>query len=37
MFKRLGAAILLVEDLEKSVNFYRDILELNKKPVTRLG
>ncbi|HEX5673047.1 MAG: VOC family protein [Nitrososphaerota archaeon] len=31
MFKRLGAAILLVEDLEKSVNFYRDILELKIK------
>ena len=27
MFKRLGAAILLVEDLEKSIDFYRDILE----------
>ena len=31
MFKRLGAAILLVEDLEKSINFYRDILELKIK------
>ena len=31
MFKRLGAAILLVEDLEKSIDFYRDILELKIK------
>ena len=31
MFKRLGAAILLVEDLEKSIVFYRDILELKIK------
>ena len=28
MFKRLGAAILLVEDLQKSIAFYRDTLEL---------
>ena len=31
MFKRLGAAILLVEDLQKSIAFYRDILELKIK------
>ena len=31
MFKRLGAAIILVEDLEKSIVFYRDILELKIK------
>jgi catechol 2,3-dioxygenase-like lactoylglutathione lyase family enzyme len=31
MFKLLGAAILLVEDLEKSIDFYRDILELKIK------
>lgn len=31
MFKRLGAAILLVEDLEKSIAFYRDTLELEIK------
>ena len=26
MFKRVGAAILLIENMEKSVTFYRDIL-----------
>ena len=31
MFKRLGAAILLVEDLQKSIGFYRDTLELEIK------
>jgi len=31
MFKRLGAAILLVEDLQKSIAFYRDTLELEIK------
>lgn len=31
MFKRLGAAIILVEDLQKSVAFYRDTLELKIK------
>ena len=31
MFKRLGAAILLVEDLQKCIAFYRDILELKIK------
>ena len=31
MFKRLGAAILLVEDLQKSISFYRDTLELKIK------
>jgi len=27
-FKRLGAVILLVSDMDKSIKFYRDILEL---------
>jgi lactoylglutathione lyase len=27
-FKRLGAVILLVSDMDKSINFYRDVLEL---------
>ena len=27
-FKRLGAVILLVSDMEKSIKFYRDVLEL---------
>lgn len=31
MFKRLGAAILLVEDLQKSIAFYKDTLELKIK------
>ena len=31
MFKRLGAAILLVEDLQKCMSFYRDTLELKIK------
>jgi lactoylglutathione lyase len=31
MFKRVGAAIVLVEDMEKSVTFYRDILGLKIK------
>ena len=31
MFKRLGAVILLVEDLQKCVAFYRDTLELKIK------
>ena len=31
MFKRLGAAILLVEELQKSIAFYRDTLELKIK------
>ena len=31
MFKRLGAAILLVEDLQKSIAFYKDTLELEIK------
>ncbi len=30
-FKRLGAIILLVSDLDKSVKFYRDVLELPVK------
>ena len=34
MFKRLGAAILLVEDLQKSIEFYRDTLELKIKNQT---
>ena len=27
-FKRLGAVILLVSDMDKSIKFYRDVLEL---------
>ena len=27
-FKRLGALILLVSDMDKSIKFYRDVLEL---------
>jgi len=27
-FKRLGAVILLVSDMDKSIRFYRDVLEL---------
>ena len=27
-FKRIGAVILLVSDMEKSIKFYRDVLEL---------
>jgi catechol 2,3-dioxygenase-like lactoylglutathione lyase family enzyme len=27
-FKRLGAVILLVSDIDKSIKFYRDVLEL---------
>ena len=27
-FKRLGAVILLVSDMDKSIQFYRDVLEL---------
>jgi lactoylglutathione lyase len=30
-FKRLGAIILLVSDMEKSIKFYRDVLELPVK------
>ena len=30
-FKRLGAVILLVSDMDKSMNFYRDVLELPVK------
>lgn len=31
MFKRVGAAILLIENMEKSVTFYRDILGMKIK------
>jgi lactoylglutathione lyase len=31
MFKRVGAAIVLVEDMKKSIAFYRDILGLKIK------
>ena len=30
-FRRLGAVILLVSDMDKSMNFYRDVLELPVK------
>ena len=30
-FKRLGAIILLVSDMDKSIKFYRDVLELPVK------
>ncbi|MEP6576041.1 MAG: VOC family protein [Nitrososphaerota archaeon] len=31
MFKRVGAAILLIENMEKSVTFYRDVLGMKIK------
>lgn len=31
MFKRVGAAILLIENMEKSVTFYREILGMKIK------
>ena len=31
MFKRVGAAIVLVENMERSVAFYRDILGMKIK------
>ncbi len=31
MFKRVGAAIVLVENMERSVTFYRDILGMKIK------
>jgi len=30
-FRRLGAVILLISDMDKSMNFYRDVLELPVK------
>ena len=33
-FKRLGAVILLVSDMDKSVKFYRDVLELPIKNIS---
>ena len=30
LFKKVGAVILLVSDMEKSVKFYRDVLRLPK-------
>jgi len=34
MFNKIGAIILLVDDLKKSINFYRDILGLQIKQET---
>ena len=34
MFSKIGAVILLVDDLKKSINFYRDVLGLQIKQET---